>query len=1572
MANIKNFGIQGVGSDVQFGKAGGRLTSNGSVFQVLTANGSLTRLQASNPSTSNDVVTKQHQDNAVSVINTAAGLLSNSAYLANSSANYIYGATSLANADNLLDSAIKAEVDARNSNAAALYQDIQTETTNRVSNASELYSNIQTEISNRTSNASELWGDIDTETTARVANAAELWGDINTEFLRASAAETAINTAISNETYRAQGAESAINTAVTAETNRAQGAESAINTAVTAETNRAQGAESDINTAVSNEVYRAQGAESAINSTIQTETYRAQGAESAINSAIQTETYRAQGAEDAINTAITAETNRASGAETAINSAISTETYRAQGAENSINTVVTALSNAVIYKNGNTAFTGDQSMGGHALTNLATPSDQYDASTKKYVDDQIASLGQVFNFVGNINGGTQGAPTDMSTAGASASDRDAGSYYHVATAGYFTLNTTTIYAEALDAIVFNTSGGIDRIAHVDTVVNGTSDYIAVSGNIDTGFTVDIAAAFKTRLSNAETDISTLQTDLTAETNRAEGAETAINTAVSNETYRAQGAENAINTAILAEQYRASNAETSINTAISNEVYRAQGAENDINTAISNETYRAQGAENAINTAVSNETYRAQGAENSINTAILAEQYRASNAETSINTAISNEVYRAQGAETAINSAIQTETYRAQGAESAINSAIQTETYRAQGAESDINTAISNEVYRAQGAENSINSAISTETYRAEGAEYAINTAITSTNSNVAVEISRAEGAETAINSALSANNTRIANLEANSVQLFSNVGNIEASVDLNSDGTLKAWSNLNQYVTGSSTFKAAIETLDSSLASEVTARQSNAAELYGDIQQEITDRANAVTAEANRAGAAESSINTAISNETYRAQGAEYAINTAILTEQYRASNAETSINTAISNETYRAQGAETAINTAIQSETYRAEGAEMAINTAILAEQYRASNAETSINTAISNETYRAQGAENDINTAISNETYRAQGAENAINTAIQTETYRAEGAELSINTVISTLSNAVIYKNGNTAFTGDQSMGSYKLTNLGTPSDQYDASTKKYVDDQIASLGQVFNFVGTVSGGTQVAPTDMGTQGAGASDRDAGSYYHVSNAGYFSYGATTIYAEALDAIVFNTTGGIDRIAHVDTVVQGTSSYVSVSGNIDTGFTVDIAGAFKDRVANAESDITSLKSRASALEGNVATLQSNVADLYANAGSQANDLISIEGAVGLTGNSYTANATAHYVNAATTVINSINLLDTELKSTNDALALLHTDYIYSGNNLFKVQTTNTAVEIYGDVGGVSGKIGQIVAGSSSNANFSLDLSASGVVALNAGRRSGTSATDIALAPYNGGNVVINGSTVVGNSALTISGGSASDLTLQGGYGGVGQPGGSVKLADGNGDLVLTTGTGSAVGYLTVDGGSSVTLSTSGSGTDIDLVLAPKGAGSVNASNAAIINVATPSNATDAANRGYVDDALMNAFVGTVRSFAVDFTETDGSVNIGTFKGTAVRVRVMIDTAFTSGTAITVGRTGAADELVTANTVDEANTGLYIIDSMKNYATNTTVMVTVAGSGGGSGAGKVLVEYVQG
>lgn len=227
-------------------------------------------------------------------------------------------------------------------------------------------------------------------------------------------------------------------------------------------------------------------------------------------------------------------------------------------------------------------------------------------------------------------------------------------------------------------------------------------------------------------------------------------------------------------------------------------------------------------------------------------------------------------------------------------------------------------------------------------------------------------------------------------------------------------------------------------------------------------------------------------------------------------------------------------------------------------------------------------------------------------------------------ENADIALDGRITTIEAAYINKDGSVAFTGNQSMGGFLLTNVATPIANTDAATKGYVDteitaiqDAVDALGAAFNYVGTLAGGaTEPTAFDLDTLAVGG--KDAGDYYKVTTAGWFVVGlGTPFYANVGDGIVWNTTAGVDKIDNTNSEVQGTTNFIDVAGNTDTGFTVDVDAAFKTRVTTAETEITA---------------------------TQAGAGLSVDG-------DHIATIAATYISTATSLDNADNLLDAALNA---------------------------------------------------------------------------------------------------------------------------------------------------------------------------------------------------------------------------------------------------------------------------------------------------------------------------------
>jgi len=203
-------------------------------------------------------------------------------------------------------------------------------------------------------------------------------------------------------------------------------------------------------------------------------------------------------------------------------------------------------------------------------------------------------------------------------------------------------------------------------------------------------------------------------------------------------------------------------------------------------------------------------------------------------------------------------------------------------------------------------------------------------------------------------------------------------------------------------------------------------------------------------------------------------------------------------------------------------------------------------------------------------------------------------------------------------------------------------------DYAQTSYVDQKIASLGNAFEYVGTIDGGVDAASAlDLST----LSQTAAGDYYKVTTAGYFkaTSGDTAFYLNANDGVLFNSAGGVDTVDNTNAQVQGTTDFVTVTGSADTGFTVDVAQAFKDRVSTLETEAGDLTTLTTDAKGD---LVSALNEVDANADAVQGELDTTQTGAGLgTDGTYAANAGANYIASATSLKDADDKLDAALKS---------------------------------------------------------------------------------------------------------------------------------------------------------------------------------------------------------------------------------------------------------------------------------------------------------------------------------
>lgn len=293
--------------------------------------------------------------------------------------------------------------------------------------------------------------------------------------------------------------------------------------------------------------------------------------------ALAAETTRATNAEGALATDLAAEVTRATEAEAA-------EALARTNADASIRTDF-AAADAALNATLSAAITAEETARIAAITAEADTRAAADASLLS----KINALGSAFNYVGTLEGGeTAELALDLETL--ADGGRDTGDYYKVAVAGYFKVGTgDAFHANVNDGLVWNGEAGIDVIDNTNSSVAGTASYIAVSGSSETGFTVDVDTAFKTRVSTLESGLAQEITDrttaVTSEATARAAADTVLTDNLAAEVSRATSAEGVLTTNLAAEVGRATAAEGVLTTDLAAEVIRATGVEANLQTEL---------------------------------------------------------------------------------------------------------------------------------------------------------------------------------------------------------------------------------------------------------------------------------------------------------------------------------------------------------------------------------------------------------------------------------------------------------------------------------------------------------------------------------------------------------------------------------------------------------------------------------------------------------------------------------------------------------------------------------------------------------------------------------------------------------------------------------------------------------------------------------------------------------------------------------------------------------------------------------------------------------------------------
>ena len=172
------------------------------------------------------------------------------------------------NAENNLDAAIKAETDRAQAAESQLDTKIEAETERALAAEKLLDNKITAETERATAEEARLDAKIDAETERATGVEADLQQQITNEVNRATEAENTLDGKITAETNRAQAREDELDEKIQDETNRATLEEGKLNTKIDTEAQRAKDAEAVLQTNIDNEQQARQNADTALGARI--------------------------------------------------------------------------------------------------------------------------------------------------------------------------------------------------------------------------------------------------------------------------------------------------------------------------------------------------------------------------------------------------------------------------------------------------------------------------------------------------------------------------------------------------------------------------------------------------------------------------------------------------------------------------------------------------------------------------------------------------------------------------------------------------------------------------------------------------------------------------------------------------------------------------------------------------------------------------------------------------------------------------------------------------------------------------------------------------------------------------------------------------------------------------------------------------------------------------------------------------------------------------------------------------------------------------------------------------------
>mgnify|MGYP001189574863 FL=1 len=555
----------------------------------------------------------------------------------------------------------------------------------------------------------------------------------------------------------------------------------------------------------------------------------------------------------------------------------------------------------------------------------------------------------------------------------------------------------------------------------------------------------------------------------------------------------------------------------------------------------------------------------------------------------------------------------------------------------------------------------------------------------------------------------------------------------------------------------------------------------------------------------------------------------------------------------------------------------------------------------------------------------------------------------------------------------------TGALAMGTNKITGLGTPTADTDASTKKYVDDQLGAQ-------------TQATAGDSGT---GSFTVASDTFRVVGTSGVISTAAAANGQISID-IADNPTLTGNTIITGNLTVQGTTTTVdSTTVQIQNAFVFE--GATDDGFETTLTTVDPTADRTITLPNATGTIVlADTTDTLTNK-TIAFGSNTFSGQLGLanggTGQDLSAIAQGTIlIGGASNDIGSLTIgaANKVLKSTGTTLSYVYQNALRDetdGNVVIEADTANVADNTKLQISNSSANVVvKAVDPDDATANVNLVLESQGT----GGR--------VLIRDNSGGASIVIGDD---DTSLTVSGGvssssAAGDLVLKGGNGTGGNASGDVLIKGGTGgasegkvkitdssdnEVAIFEKSASAVNEYTITNAatsSNPTIAATGGDTNISVALTPKGNGLVIVPDGYEANVGTTDDALVTRkwvidNPASVDDLFIRSAISNGNG-----TEAIGSMpNAGSTTYFVTRIMINVTQAYAGGSVASMLIDDATTTLASVNESDILTTGSYIIDMDGSTATAGGAALTVRfkqsdGSTAAtptSGAMTIAVEY---